>query len=287
MLDLDASRAAVLPRDAATLLLVRDGAGELEVFCVVRHAKSGFLGGAVVFPGGKVDGSDRGPEWAARVGATGARPFVPAEDEAEARAFGVAVCREALEEAAILLTVGEPLRHEEVLALRAEVTAGTTLHAALEARELSLDLGALHPFARWVTPVAESRRFDTRFFLACAPAGQQGAHDAHETTASFWRTPRDVLRRFDDGELQLAPPTHRCIELLATTQSAKDAIALAGRLSLDPICPRLVPHEAGGARTLALVLPGDPEHDVATARVPGLSRFVLRDDRWKPERAPA
>jgi 8-oxo-dGTP pyrophosphatase MutT (NUDIX family) len=281
VLDLDESRAAVPPRDAATLLLVRDGteawAPCVEVFCVVRHAKSGFMGGAVVFPGGKVDGADREPAWAAI--AKGARRFGADDQDDAARAFAIAACREAMEEAAILMVEGAALSESAMLALRAELKAGTPFRAALEARHLSLDLGALRPFARWVTPVAESRRFDTRFFIAAAPRGQEGAHDAHETTATFWRSPRSVLQSFDRGELQLMPPTHRSLERLATTSCAADALALADGCCLDPICPKLVPV----GNTMALALPGDREHDVATSRVPGSSRFVLRGERWRPE----
>jgi 8-oxo-dGTP pyrophosphatase MutT (NUDIX family) len=289
MLDLDRNRAAVPPRDAATVLLVRDGEeGRMEIFCVVRHVNSGFLGGAVVFPGGKVDLADRDAGWDAL--ATGARSFVPGEDSGLTRAFAVAACREALEEAAILPAASTALTHEDLLALRpllAKESLG--FRAALEARALSLDLAALRPFARWVTPVAESRRFDTRFFLAVAPPGQEGAHDAHETTASFWATPGEVLARFDRGELQLAPPTHRSLELLATVVTTRDALTLAGGLSLEPICPQLVPVPGAteSAGSVALVLPGDPEHDVREARVPGRSRFVLRGERWVPEAAPA
>jgi len=289
MLELDQDRPVVPPRDAATLLLVRDvpdeaGGSTLEVFCVVRHTKSAFLGGAVVFPGGKVDDADRDAAWSAR--AAGAHGFVEGEEVSVARAFAIAACREALEEAAILLTTGEPLEHDAALALRAEVATGAIpLRAALEARALTLDLAALHPFGRWVTPIAEIRRFDTRFFLAAAPRGQRGAHDAHETTDSFWAAPREVLRRFDAGELQLAPPTHRCLELLAEVSTTEEAILLAARLGKEPICPKLVEvRGAGGAEadTLALVLPGDREHDVREVRVPGALRYVLKDGRWGP-----
>jgi len=288
MLDLDIHRPVVAPREAATLLLVRDRDGELEVFCVVRHAKSGFLGGAVVFPGGKVDHTDRHAGWAAV--ARGAPRFVEGEDEAVARSFAVAACREALEEAAILPAVSEPLSHDETVALRATLgkDGTTTLLGELTRRHVTLDLSRLHAFARWVTPVVESRRFDTRFFLAAATEGQRGAHDAHETTASFWASPREVLRRFDAGELQVAPPTHRCFEVLSAAGSVAEAIARARTHCLDPVCPRLVKVPGAESRddTVGLALPGDPEHEVREVRVPGLSRFVLREGRWVPERPP-
>ena len=207
MLDLDAGRANVVPRDAATLLLVREargGGGGIAVFCVERHQRSAFLGGAIVFPGGKVDDSDREPSWASLTGP--APRFAADEDEAVARAFGVAACREAMEEAAILLSCsGGPLSHPrkrgpypppvppthaQLIALRAALARREIVFRdAIAAQRLLLDLAALQPFARWVTPTAEARRFDTRFFLAVAPPGQEGAHDDHETTASFWAAP--------------------------------------------------------------------------------------------------
>ena len=287
MLDLDASRKGATARDAATLVLVRDagmnGAGGLEVFCVERHKKSGFLGGAVVFPGGKLDEPDRDPAWAAlatpprapRLAAhTGA---IEADDTR--RALAVAACRETLEEAALLPVEGERLAHDDLLGLRARLAAGESFRALIEERGLRIDLAALHPFARWVTPVAEARRFDARFFLAAVSAGDRGAHDERETTSSFWAAPAEIVRRFVAGEIQLAPPTHRTLEILATLESAREALAWTDSACLDPICPALVRQ----GDTMALVLPGDPEHDVRESRVPGASRFVLRGERWLPE----
>src|SRR5580704_4381351 len=101
MLDLDPSRTAAPPRNAATLVVVRDGKSGLEVFCVERQ-KVGFLGGAVVFPGGKLDPSDLDPAWTER-STPPVMPSTPfAADEASARGLAVAACREAHEEAAIL-----------------------------------------------------------------------------------------------------------------------------------------------------------------------------------------
>ena len=150
---------------------------------------------------------------------------------------------------------------------------------------MRLDLAALHPFARWITPVAESAPLRHPLLPPVLPPGQDGAHDDHETTSSFWARAADVLARFEaDAEprVQLLPPTHRTLEVLAGARTSADAIALASRMCKDPICPRLVPQEG----TFALVLPGDPEHDVREARTPGRSRFVLRGDRWLPEGAP-
>jgi 8-oxo-dGTP pyrophosphatase MutT (NUDIX family) len=273
MLDLDPKRTGVKPREAATLLVVRETGAGLEVFCVERHPKSGFLGGAIVFPGGKVDPADASDAW----------PVVPSSPDLPDRAQRIAACREALEEAAILPVHGGTLSHAELLDVRARVAKGElALVPYLAGRGLALDLAALVPFARWVTPIAEARRYDTLFYLTVLPAGQEGAHDQRETTSSFWARPADVLARFTEGQVQLAPPTHRTLEIFSTAKTADDARALAARSCLDPICPSLVTHEG----TMALVLPGDPEHEIREARVPGASRYVLRGDRFVPEEAP-
>jgi 8-oxo-dGTP pyrophosphatase MutT (NUDIX family) len=283
MLDLDPKRAGVPPRDAATLVVVRDGARGAEVFCVERQ-KVGFRGGAVVFPGGKLDPADLERDWVSSVvGPTGARTTALAPDAAMARGLAIAACREAFEEAAILPLVGPTLDHAELLEWRARVARGeATLRGLLAASGLQLDLEALHPLARWVTPVAEARRFDARFFLYVARGAVTGAHDQRETTASFWATPAEVLRRFGAGELQLAPPTHRTLEVLATARGAREAIAAADVACLDPVCPRLVEHRDDHGQTVALALPGDPEHEVRESRSPGASRYVLRGDRFQP-----
>jgi 8-oxo-dGTP pyrophosphatase MutT (NUDIX family) len=271
-LDLDPTREEVPPRDAATIIVVRDAPSGMEVFCVERHPKSGFLGGAVVFPGGKVDPGDASDEWSSVVSG--------GDDD---RAMRIAACREALEEAAILPLSGGSVAHDDLLVLRARLERKEgSLIAFLRERALSLDLGALHPFARWITPVAEARRYDTRFYLAMLPPNQQGAHDEHETTSSFWARPSDVIARWDAGKVALAPPTHRTLEILAQVTTSAEAIALAAAASKEPICP-LVTTQDG---TVALVLPGDPEHDVREARVPGRSRYVLRGDKFVPEDAP-
>ncbi len=287
MLDLDAKRPAATPKDAATIVLLRGASAGVEVFCVERNRKSQFMGGALVFPGGKVDPTDAEAEWEPQ--ATPPKPRKPAfaDSDAHLRALCVAACRETLEEAAILPVAGGRLDDAELLALRAELAGGPSLlRRALSDRGLRLDLAALHPLSRWITPEAESRRYDTRFFLAVAPSGQAGAHDRHETMASFWASPAEVLRRYERNEVQLMPPTHRTLSLLVTCQTPDDAVALASAACLDPIQPRLVAQHDASGDTLALVLPGDPEHEVREKRIAGGSRYVLRGERWVSEDAP-
>jgi 8-oxo-dGTP pyrophosphatase MutT (NUDIX family) len=287
MFDLDPTRTGPQPRDAATLVVVRDaseGDGGIEVFCVERH-KGGFLGGAIVFPGGKLDAGDIDAAWIEHT----TPPRVPetpiAADESITRALAIAACREALEEAAILPVTGPAPSHDDLLAWRAALRSepkAMSLLALVSGAERKLDLAALRPLARWVTPASEVRRFDTRFFLFVASAALRGLHDDHETTASFWASPARVLARFGRGELQLAPPTERTLAVLASARTAADAVTIADSACLEPVCPELVAQ----GDTMALVLPGDPEHSVPVARSPGPSRYVLRAGRFVPEGPP-
>jgi 8-oxo-dGTP pyrophosphatase MutT (NUDIX family) len=281
MLDLDPKREGVPPRPAATVLWIRERNGDVEVFCVERNKKARFLGGAIVFPGGKVDPTDGEAGWPTNA------PRAPRDpsfaDEATLRALLVAVCRESLEEAALLPLAAGTVTHDELLELRKMMAANElSLRDWLGAGSRTLDLAALRPFARWITPKVEARRYDTRFFVAVAPNDQPGAHDNSETMASFWTTPTAVLERFARSEVQLAPPTHRTLEQIEGAKTAADVFAIADANVLEPVCPELVQGEG----TLALVLPGDPEHSIREARLPGKSRYVLRGEHWRAEDAP-
>jgi 8-oxo-dGTP pyrophosphatase MutT (NUDIX family) len=274
------------PRDAATVVIVREGARGLEVFCVERHNRSAFLGGALVFPGGKVDAADRADAWAPLSTRLGARPRSFASDEATARAFAVAVLREALEEAAIIPVLGGHLDLASMLELREEIagTLARPLADALAARGLVLDTGRLGAIARWITPTMEPKRFDTRFYLLALPDGQEGAHDNHETTSSLWATPEDLLSRWERGEVTLAPPTAWTLGLFSGLKSVASAFGVAERTSLSPIEPCFT--EDSGS--VILTLPGDPLHPVLAPppddpHAP--TRFVLDGARFVPRRA--
>ena len=194
----------------------------------------------------------------------------------------VAACRETLEEAAILIASG-PVTNDDALALRERAkTDPSAIRTFLSERKLAYDVGALVPLSRWITPKVESRRFDARFYVARAPEGQTGAHDMTETMASFWDTPSKILSRFDASEIQLAPPTHRILQVLAECNDVDAAFARARASSLDPICPELVQQ----GDTMALVLPGDPQHSVKSQIIAGPSRYVLRNEHWRAEAAP-
>lgn len=244
-------------RPAATVVLLRDSDAGLEVFCVERSGKSSFLAGALVFPGGRLDPADH--DWAAAIG----RPE---------RAFALAAIRETLEEAGILLV--EPsarVTPDEIARLRRELLGGAALAQLLEASALTPALDTLVTFSRWITPEAETKRFDTAFFLAAAPAEQPGTHDESETVASLWDRPARLLERWARGEIAMVPPTHATLEWLAARSSVADALRDARHVQHAGICPELAQVDG---RT-ALLLPG--EHPYAP-------RYVLIDGRFVPER---
>lgn len=274
MLRFEPGREPVEPRAAATLLVLRDGDEGPEVFCVRRHAASAFMGGAVVFPGGKLDDADAAPAFEALTSGLAPRAELVADEPSQARALAVCACREALEEA--MLLVGDPPPNDEALrAMRTSLEAGESFATLLEHAGTVLATDRLIPFARWVTPTAETRRYDARFYLARALEGQRGLHDEHETVSSVWSTPARMLAAFESGDVFLAPPTTRCLELLRDASDVDAALALAAEQSLEPICPELLPSEA----RIVLALPGDPEHSVKTKRVAGPTRFVMEDGR--------
>lgn len=170
-----------------------------------------------------------------------------------------------------------------------EGEAAFAVGAARELQEeaaLVVDPAALVLFSRWITPSAEGKRFDARFFVAAAPAGQTARHDAVETVDHLWATPAEVLARYERGELKLPPPTIRNLEDLAPHASVEAALAWARSRPVTPILPKLVPL----GDTLAIVLPWDPEYaalpgegipvDPAHPAARPPSRFVLRDGRW-------
>jgi 8-oxo-dGTP pyrophosphatase MutT (NUDIX family) len=167
--------------------------------------------------------------------------------------------------------------------------AGFAVAAVRELQEeaaLTVDVALLVPFAHWITPSAESKRFDARFYVAPAPSGQIARHDTVETVDHLWATPAEILARYERGELKLPPPTIRTLEDLVPHATVENALTWARGRDVAAVLPKLVPVDD----TLAIVLPWDPEYPTLpgegqvlpathqVARPP--SRFVLRDGRW-------
>jgi len=222
-------------RPAATLLPLRQGERGLEVFLLQRHAKSAFLGGAYVFPGGALDRDDASRAWSTRIiglGASAANRKLGVRQGA--LAYWVAAVRECFEESGLLFAVdrdGEPpslARGPAILRARAALNARTTTFAAfLAAEDLYIPAASLAYFAHWITPPLRSRRFDTRFFLAQAPSGQDAMHDRVETVHSLWVTPQEALERRD---IEIAFATRSMLQLLARFGTPDEAIAHARAL---------------------------------------------------------
>jgi glyoxylase-like metal-dependent hydrolase (beta-lactamase superfamily II)/8-oxo-dGTP pyrophosphatase MutT (NUDIX family) len=232
-------------RPAATLVLLRDGAEDLEVFMLQRTAQAVFLGGAYVFPGGALDPADADPALLPHV--TGLDP-----DGANARlqlpgnalAYWIAALRETFEEAGILVALdeaGAPLDEARVAALarhREALNAQRVSFAdVLRGERLTLPLAGLAYYQHWITPPRRSRRFDTRFFMALAPHGQAGAHDNAETVQSLWIRPSDALARAKRGEIELAFATRFVLRDLARFDTAQSALDYAHALA-DVPCNR-------------------------------------------------
>jgi 8-oxo-dGTP pyrophosphatase MutT (NUDIX family) len=278
--DVEPGREPAPTKDAATIMLLRDcDDGGLEVFMVRRHAKSGFMGGAFVFPGGKLDEADMDEAALSRcVGRTredAVRALGEANDAARAIGLYVAAVRETFEEAGVLLAdLDESVDLEDA---RQRIASGEPFSTWLAARDVRLRLDMLEPWARWVTPSVEPRRYDTRFFVAVAPSGQVAAHDRHETVDAAWMTPREALERERNGEIQLPPPTQRNLELLGAHGSTREVIAAARAASHPPYVDPVFVDDAG---TWILALPGDPLHPSPARAIEGPTRFVLAEGRW-------
>ena len=229
-------------REAATVLLLRDRpGGGVEVFTFRRVPRLAFAAGMLVFPGGSVDPADGDPAlpWDA--------PVPP--DTGAVRAAAV---RETFEECGVLLAAPAQGRVPDADELsapaweerRTELAAGgLTLAGVLTAAGLAAAGTALVPWARWVTPEFEHRRFDTWFFLARLPEGQQARDLGGEGEQAAWRDPAEAVEQHRAGELPMLPPTLVCLEELAAGGSV-DAL-LATPRTVRPVSPWVEPGDGG------------------------------------------
>ena len=281
-------------RPAATVVVLRDGPGGPEVFMVRRHESTAFMGGAHVFPGGRVDAADGDADESWCDGIEHAARQLDGLPPSEAIAYHVAAARELFEEAGVLLarhpqgefvSLNAPADHDRLKQDRARVHEGeTTLRQVIEREGLRLALDALVLFAHWVTPPIDSRQFDTRFFMTRVPPDQTPAHDDTETTHSLWARPADAIAQSINQEIVLPPPTWSTLREIEPFESVKDALGWARARTVIRRMPKAI--EQDGHRVL--LLPGDPLHPDSWGDDPPLeTRFVLIDRRWRAERPPA
>jgi 8-oxo-dGTP pyrophosphatase MutT (NUDIX family) len=231
-------------RDAATVILVRDGEYGLEVFLQRRVTGMAFAAGMTVFPGGGVDPSDA----TAPAGWAGPSASWWAEclsvDVPRGRSLVLAAVRETFEECGVLLA--GPTESTIV----SDSTAYSGERRRVESRELSFgqflvenDLivrtDLLRPWANWITPEGEAaRRYDTRFFVAVSPDGQIADDATSEATDAVWSTADSALDDFRSGRRELMPPTWAMLRRLATHDRVADALADAPDLA--PVQPVVV-----------------------------------------------
>jgi 8-oxo-dGTP pyrophosphatase MutT (NUDIX family) len=251
---------AVRPRDASTILLLRDSGAvkEIEVFMMVRHYEIDFNSGALVFPGGSVDKNDK--EIIAQPELYSGGKGLDERD----LSFRIAAIRETFEESGILLarpkgskTLLDAKRAAEIdAAHRADLNGHKiTFQKVLTDNGMVLALDELMPYAHWITPEGMPKRFDTWFFLAAAPPDQLGAHDGKESTDSIWVSPREALAGGETGRFKLPFPTTRNLIRLgkqASVQSALDDSRGKTVVTVMPVMTRLnggrqlrIPREAG------------------------------------------
>lgn len=296
-LSFDASPSAppAAPRDAATVLALRDTDAGPEVFMVRRDSRMGFLGGAHVFPGGALDEADCGDALQSRATgfeAVGALSRLHA-DAARAKGLLLAAVRELFEESGILLARG---RDGDWVDLDEEGPGAARLKAAREelsrhegdfgatvtAEDLSIDVSGLRLFAHWITPERERKRFDTRFFLARAPGRQSARHCDVESSAGEWITPAAALSRYRAREIELVPPTIASLESLAGFDRVDAALAAFTDADTPCVVPTILPKILLGDQVVILY-PGDADYESGDAKPPAgrvVNRLEFRDGLW-------
>ena len=265
--------ATVPVKPAATVLLIRDADdGGIEVFMLRRTFSAAFASGMFVFPGGKVDDVD-GMEDIAEIcdGLTDEHASSLLGLPNGGLAYWVACIRECFEEAGVLLarheTTGDVVRFDapEVIERfnteRHNIHDGSIALLDLCAQEgLRLTTDDIHYVSHWITPMGERRRFDTRFFIARAPAAQEPLHDDGETIESFWIKPEEAIRRSHEKDLMLMPPTKANIEFLLPHKTTDEVMAAASKVGTpQTILPKIKIDSDG--RVTGIAMPGDSDYD--------------------------
>ncbi len=296
-----------VPKKAATVILLRDKIPEgFEVFLLKRHEKSSFMGGNFVYPGGRVDQDDGSIEicfFSKGITFDDAQTILGGTfSREESFAHWIAAIRELFEEAGILLAYDQQgnlfrtrnrdeqekfLNYRELLQKRK-----INICELAQKERLNFALDELYYYAHWITPEARSERFDTRFFLAQYPFGQEASHDQKETTAGIWITPRKALEENLKGEVMLSPPTLKTLEDLSRFKSIDDVLrSLKGKdiQSILPVLTKILDNPL-------IVFPWDPEYhlfkkgEIPSPLNPGrpsqpdenTTRLLMKEGRWFP-----
>lgn len=242
----------VRPRPAATVVLIRPSRSGPEVLLLRRNRTVGFVPGAYVFPGGRVEADDAAPEIVDRLdglSADEAATRLRLYDEVpSAVAYYVAALREAFEETGILVASdasGAPAASAasspEVRAAQAQLQRGErTFGDLLSSLDLTLNGGAVEYIAHWITPRVEPRRYDTRFFAAVVSGLLDARPDGSEITEAVWLQPEVALERNVAGDLPMVFPTIKTLETLSGFRAVDTLMASFAGRQIPAILPRLV-----------------------------------------------
>lgn len=289
-----------LPIPAATVILTRQQAGELQVYLLKRNIKSGFMAGNYVFPGGVVDPEDRDFNgWRAKVDLDPSgieRRLGEGLSAPEALAYGIAAIRETFEEAGVFMAKRDGQTAVDTGRLCALRMSGALSRGWLMRQASTegwiLELAALSRWSHWITPERMKRRYDTRFFLAFMPPGQVCRPDERETVHGLWISPEKSLADNLTGEIPLSPPTLVTLHELLTYPCLAD---LQGQAEIRPWgderLPRLVPLKKG----VVIVEPWDRQYHQEQIKInadtlhkmvlpvgKSFSRLWYNDGIWKP-----
>ncbi len=257
------NQAPAVPRDAATVMLLRQCPAGLEVYMLRRKPTMAFAPGAYVFPGGSVDPRDADEQvgWIGPDAAEWGRVFDA--PPSLARALVCAAVRETFEESGVLLAgdsadsvVADTTSDEWEADRRALLDHSVSLAELLARRALMLRADLLRPWSRWITPIIEPRRFDTRFFTAALPAGQRTRDVGGEASEVAWVAPGDAVAAGKRGEIRLFPPT--AVTLSELTDCGDLDTVLTGPRQVAPIIPEV--QEREGA--VWLTVPGLSEYSI-------------------------
>lgn len=221
-------------RDAATVVLLRDGADGIETWMLTRVAQMAFAAGMSVFPGGRVEAADADLPFAGDACASVAGRFGCSADLA--RALVGAAVRETFEETGVLLAVP----YVDLSTHRADVEDGRIgFGELLREHGLRVDAGLLHPWARWITPPGERRRYDTRFFVGALPDGAVAQNVTSESSTAQWVPVRRALVEGERGERRMLPPTLATLGSLATFGRLREALNASADRTLEAVRPTL------------------------------------------------
>ena len=252
------------PRPAATVVVLRDGTSGPEAYLLRRRTSMAFAGGMHAFPGGGVDPrdvSDHGVGWYGPGPAEWAAWL--ATDEGPARGFVCAAVRETFEEAGVLLASPNPPTATESPAFsddeweadrQALVARRLSLSELLDRRGLAVRSDLLVPWAHWITPRFEQRRYDTWFFVAALPAGQQARDLSGESDQAGWVRPADAIAAAKRGEVSMLPPTWSVLDGLTAYPSVAAVIEAARQRQVETIMPAWL----DDGERVRVLLPGDP-----------------------------